>query len=188
MRQFSPPHSRSVRAASSQTSRLPLPTSRRPLQIDYRTMLRFRVAVSTRAPACCRSATNHVAFSCDFVRFSCPVALPRTEGGNVALAVGEGCRTNKQTNQGNLKVNGDNLQADPQAHHFSRVSDSARRRAFVYRPKGYSAGIAATADFDSRLRLIPNFPTRPPNNTLASGFAYSFNTHAMLHRLAGQSS
>ena len=65
------------------------------------------------------------------------------------LAVGEGCRTNKKTNQGNLKVNGDNLQAEPQAQRFSRVRDSARRRAFVYRPKGYSVGIAATADFNA---------------------------------------
>ena len=35
----------------------------------------------------------------------------------------------------NLNANDDNLQAEPQAHRFSRVSDSATRRAFVCRAK-----------------------------------------------------
>ena len=41
----------------------------------------------------------------------------------------------------NLKANGGNLQDEPQAHRFSRAGDSARRRAFVYRPKGLATSI-----------------------------------------------
>ena len=49
------------------------------------------------------AATNHAVFLCLFAGFSCPVALPRPEGGNDAREVGEGCRVNESPRQGELE-------------------------------------------------------------------------------------
>ena len=67
--------------------------------------------------ASCDLVSNHVVFSCLFVRFSCPVALPGPEGWNDAAAHREG-RISSSSKVRQIIFNGD-LQAGETARHFS---------------------------------------------------------------------
>ena len=71
-------------------------------------------------------------FSCDF-RVPSPCREPKVETLRLRSAK-VGAPTSSPI-KANLKANCDDLQAEPQAQRFSRVSDSATRRAFVCRAK-----------------------------------------------------
>ena len=69
------------------------------------------------------AASSHTAFSCHFVRFSCPAASPRPEGRNDALPHREG-RQNRSSGEDQPEGKCD-LQARVTVRHFSGVA--ARR-------------------------------------------------------------